>query len=424
MEIKKNKKIKPFIDYVQSDPKLNKKLKIIIIVLVILILFSTCAFSKAKSNSGMVKVPEEVSLSDNDAVFDVIIAGKLENNEKISIIVDKDNYLDCGKEGKVKLNVSLSNYYLTNENSHSTITIKHDDIPEGTWDGSIKLTFVKGKKKTVKTVNITSNISHKEIRKVEEDEQKNKDSKEEKKEDVIVREEKVMYSYRKVVSWDESNYLLEKPNGDFIEKTQYTKEYAQFSNSNFSTSIPSDGFYKEATQYGCNTRTKQEVDTPVTTSHSETYNNVGTCPGDCIGGTAHPYINEQGSDACECTINRTTTTYTHSINYGNWEEKTDAWRFDSPYTASDVIEPKERKVYLTPTGWNQSNEWSFEEPSKNNETRVTSRTVYLLPGAYSEESPCQDDKPTAEHIKITEHKFYRIVKNGIPGEWQEEKTDK
>lgn len=269
---------------------------------------------------------------------------------------------------------------------------------------------------TVSGTNIFASLIEKEEEKPKDVDKptEKKDNKEE-KEEKTVREEKTMYTYQTVEKWDEENVLLEAPKGDYEERIQYGTSVATFENNSFSLSKPNDDFYKEAIQYGYNQRTKQAIKVPYTVEEHVGYNNVGGCPAGCIN--ANSYVNEEGLDACECTIIETHTEYKDSFSYGPWQTNNSSWRFDSAYTESDIIAPITRNVYLIPTSWNDPTDWSFDNKKATNEAKVVERKVYLVPAVYSAESVPQETIPNGHHYKINAYQYYRIITNGVPGEW-------
>ena len=377
-----------------------------LVILALLLSFNGNMSYNVVAESNTVDVPKEIDISKNETSFDIKLLKEIGNNQRVLITVTGDSYLTCDSNSKIKLDIKLSNKYLTNETTISTVTITHEELPFGNWECNLKLSF---KLENDGDDNTTTSSTKKSTGSSNSSEKETNN----KKQDVITKEEKIMYSYKTVTVWDEENYLLEKPNCDYEERIQYASSFAQFSDSSYSLAIPQDSYYKERTQYGYNERSKTPVSIPHTSYSQQLYNNVGACPADCISGT----INNYGS-GCECMINVATTTYTTSYNYGSWAENSSSWRYDSPYSSSDTVEPIERTVYLTPTGWSEPTDWSYTDNENTNESKSVSRTVYVVPASYSQESPYQDSKPTGEHLQITQHKFCRTITNGVAGEWQ------
>lgn len=275
---------------------------------------------------------------------------------------------------------------------------------------------------TVSGTNIFASLMEKEENVEDVDTSSKKKDKKEKEENKV-REEKTMYTYQTVVSWDEEHILLEAPKGDYDERVQYGTSTAIFDNNTFSLNKPEDGFYRETIQYGYNQRTKQEVTKPVTHEKHVSYNNEGGCPGDCISGTINPYVNSEGKNACSCTIVETFIVDEKSFSYGPWQTNNNSWRYGSAYTESDTVAPITRNVYLTPTSWNDPTDWSYENKNDSNEAKVVERKVYLIPAAYSVESVPSETIPNGHHYKINAYQYYRIVTNGIPGEWIKVETE-
>lgn len=257
-------------------------------------------------------------------------------------------------------------------------------------------------------------MKNKKEEELEKEEAKKKEEEAKKKEVVEVREEKIMYTYQEVETWDEEHFLEEVPEGIYNEKIQYGTSIASFDNNNFVLGIPADGFYREIIQYGYNQRDKKQVTKPYTESRQSHYNNnQGGCPSDCISST----INAYGDGGCDCTIIENYTVNRTGYEYGTWTLKNDSWRANTPYEESDVVQPITRTVYLVPTSWADPTDWSYENKNSTKEAKVVERKVYVKPATFTAESAYQDQVPSGNHIKINSYNFYRIVTNGVPGEW-------
>lgn len=369
--------------------------------------FGFTPMAKIVADSKYVDMPKEIELSQEETTFELKLNEELKNNQRLKIIVSNKNKLVSEKNEEQKLEISLSNVYLTNNNPISKVTIKHDKLDYANWRSDLDIKFVL--EETVKTNSNNSNNSNNEK---QETSIKNNTNESNTKTDTSYKEEKTMYTYQTVTGWNEGSFSLEMPEGIYEQRTQYATSTASFDNSNFSLDIPGDGFYKTSTQYGYNQRSKKTVSVPYTATRNSFYNNVGACPADCISGT----INDYGS-GCECTIVESYTAYKNSFSYGSWETNNDSWRFDGAYGESDTVQPITRDVYLIPISWSEPSDWSYDNKSSTSETKVIERVVYVTPSSYSNESAYQDTKPSGSNIKINTYHFYRIVTNGIPGEW-------
>lgn len=283
-----------------------KKIILLLIGLIsLLITYSSNISYNVIAESYDVIIPESLNIINKETSFSIKLNKRLDDNQRIQIVTTGSCYLTCDDNEKIKVDIHFSNDYLSNDNPEIVVSISHDELPKGNWTGELCLDLRENKKHTDGSTN-TSKVE---------------------KSNTISKEEKIMYSYQTVTSFDEENYLLEKPNGDYEERIQYSSISAVFQDSTFDVAMPEDGFYQELIQYGYKERTKEEIKTPKQILSDRYYNNIGACPIECISGTENFY-----GSGCECTIKVKETVYDKSYAYGEWQLNEDSWRNNEAYT--------------------------------------------------------------------------------------------
>ena len=156
-------------------------------------------------------------------------------------------------------------------------------------------------------------------------------------------------------------------------RTEYGYQDVSSWSSSYSTTAPSDGYYKSKTQY----KVKYKISTPYTANDI-----VVQCGGTC--GSASSYgcssVVSAGGIAASCGVG-----VTRCIGFGctryNTSTKTTDWQDNNTAPSGTFVSSKTRTVYAAPSAWGSATGWTTSGAySKTTSRKPVTRTTIHYAG--------------------------------------------